>query len=139
VPTSVAWRMVVPEAERLAKWPAPGDDLDQKESLFRLSSWLGRGANSVGVSPAKARVWSPGVVVDAPGFDALAGLGETDEQVLVEALAQPAVEGLDETILRRLTRRHGVRRLHGRGRHRRGHRARDVLDIGLREMRVHRQ
>ena len=28
--------------------------------------------------------------IDAPGFDALAGLGETDEQVLVEALAQPA-------------------------------------------------
>ena len=51
------------------------DDLDQKESLFRLCSWLGRGANSVGVSPAKARVWSPGAVVDAPGLDALAGLG----------------------------------------------------------------
>ena len=41
--------------------------------------------------------------VDAPSFDDLAGLGEADEQVLVEALAQPAVEGLDETILRRLT------------------------------------
>ena len=53
----------------------------------------------------KARVWSLGVVVDPPCFDDFAGFGQASKQMLVEAfIAQPAVEGLDETILGGLTR-----------------------------------
>ena len=53
--------------------------------------------------PTKARVWSLGVVVDPPCFDDPSGLAKVREQVLVEAfVAQPAVERLDEAVLRRL-------------------------------------
>src|SRR5215475_10567751 len=56
--------------------------------------------------PAQARVWSCNVVVDTPGLDDPAGLGEIGEQVLVEAfVAQPAVERFDEAVLARLAGR----------------------------------
>ena len=51
-------------------------------------------------------MWSCGVVVDPPGFDDPAGLGQAGEQMLVEAfVAQPAIEGLDEAVLRWLAGR----------------------------------
>ena len=56
--------------------------------------------------PAKARVWSRGVVIDAPGFDDPASLGEIGEQMFVEAfVAQPTVERFDEAVLSRLAGR----------------------------------
>ncbi len=52
---------------------------------------------------AKARVRPAVVVVEPPRFDRLAGFGEREEDVLVEALvAQFAVERFDEGVLHRL-------------------------------------
>ena len=113
--------------------------LSQLLNSFRLCSWLGRGANSVGVSPAKARVWSPGVVSMRRASMLLRASGRLMNRCSLRHSRSLPVEGLDETILRRLTRRHGVHWLRGYGRHRSRHRARDLLDIGPREMRVHRQ
>ena len=49
----------------------------------------------------QARVWSSGVVVDLPCFDDPARFSEVGEEMFVEALvAQPAIEGLDEAVLR---------------------------------------
>src|ERR1700761_1965872 len=55
--------------------------------------------------PAKARVWSLGVVVDSPCFDDLTRLRKVAEQMLVETLvAQAAIEALDEAVLGRFAR-----------------------------------
>jgi hypothetical protein len=59
----------------------------------------------VGESPSRL-VWSPDIVVDPPSFDDPAGFSETCEQMFVKAfVAQSAIEGLDEAVLRRPTRR----------------------------------
>ena len=51
-------------------------------------------------------MWSILVVVESPGFDDAASLGESREDVIVQALvAKLRVEALDERILRRLVRR----------------------------------
>ena len=51
-------------------------------------------------------MWSMPVVVDSPGFDDATSLGESREDVIVQALvAKLSVEALDERILRRLDRR----------------------------------
>ena len=54
-----------------------------------------------GCKAVEARLWPSGVVVDPPCFDDASGLTEVREEVLVETfVAQPAVEGLDEAVLR---------------------------------------
>ena len=51
-------------------------------------------------------MWSILVVVESPGFDDAASLGESREDVIVQALvAKLSVEALDERILRRLAGR----------------------------------
>jgi len=66
----------------------------------------GVGCKLRGCKPVEARVWSLGIVVDPPSFDDSAGFSETGEQMFVkEFVAQSAIEGLDEAVLRRLARR----------------------------------
>jgi hypothetical protein len=54
--------------------------------LVRCGEFLGRGI-------AERRMGPAAVVVEPPGLDDLAGIGEIEEPVLVEAfIAEPAVE-----------------------------------------------
>ena len=67
----------------------------------------GRGvlANRIRCQAAVRRVGPDEIVVEPPAFDDGAGLGETGEDLLVQALvAQPAVEALDEAVLLRFAR-----------------------------------
>ena len=55
--------------------------------------------------PVKARVWPPGIAVDAPRRDHLSGMSVAGEQMLVQAfIPELAVEAFHEAVLYRLAR-----------------------------------